>query len=59
MSWKLSSAFEVNAICVPSGDHAGHVSCTFGVAVRRVTSLPSASIVKMSQFPILLPAHLE
>ena len=51
-SWKVSDAFDVYAICVPSGDQDGQVSCA-GVAVIRVWLPPSASITQMSQFDSL------
>ena len=51
MSWKASEASVVNAIWVPSGDHAGQVSMSSGVGVSLVALLPSASITQMSQLP--------
>ena len=43
----------------PSGDQVGQVSCTVGVVVNRVGSVPSASITQMSQLESSLMPHRE
>ena len=53
----MTLAHDANAICEPSGDHAGSLSSTAPTFVRSTGSLPSAFITQMSREPPPYPVN--